>query len=101
MIFEKPAVFRWPTRMTIELRPDKDLIHACVDNKAIVWNLRTIKLGVRRIRTGDEAGSFMRISFAHRIFPFGCRIFLGGFLRSDRRCESGAARALRRFRNLA
>src|SRR5438067_3524520 len=100
LIFETAPGSR-PIRMTIELWPDKDLIHACVDNKAVVRNLRTIKLGVRRIRTGDEAGSFMRIPFAHRILAIGRRIFLGSFLWSDRRCDSGAAHALRRFGSLA
>jgi hypothetical protein len=58
--------------------------------KAIVWNLRTIKLGVRRIRTGDEAGLYEDL-FRPSDISFGCRIFLGGLRVIG--VASGAARA--------
>ena len=87
--------------MTTELWPDKDLIHACVDDESVVRNLRTIKLGVRRKRTVDEARSFMRISFAHWIFPLRRRILFGGFFWSNLLCHDSATRALRLLRNLA
>jgi len=87
--------------MTTELWPDKDLVHAGIENEPIVRNLRTIKLGVRRIWTVDKARRFMRISFAHWIFPLRRRILFGGFFGSNLLCHDSATRALRLLRNLA
>ncbi|PYM01336.1 MAG: hypothetical protein DMF19_06775 [Verrucomicrobia bacterium] len=99
VIFENSAGFRRPIQMTTELWPDKDLINMRIDNKTPVGDARAVKGRPGRIGTVDNAISVMGISFAHRIFPLRRRILFGGFLRSDRRCDSGATRAL--FRNLA
>jgi hypothetical protein len=97
VIFENSAGFRRPIQMTTELWPDKDLIDMRVENKTPVGDVRAVKIRPGRIGTGDNAIGFMGISFAHWIFPLRRRILFGGFLRSDRRCDGGATRALFRY----
>ena len=85
--------------MTTELRPDEDLIDVRVEHKTPVGDARAVKGRPGRIGTFDNPIGVMGISFAHWIFAFRRRIFFGGFLRSDRRCDNGPTRTL--LRNLA
>ena len=77
-----------------ELRPHKNFLRVCVENKLTVRDVRAIKHLVRRIRATDDARAFMEISFAQRVFSLGCRILLCGFLGSDWCCHRGATRTL-------
>jgi hypothetical protein len=80
-----------------DLRPHKDFVRACVENKSAVGNLRAVKLLARRIGTADNARGFVRISFAHRVVSsLGRRILFRGFRRGNWRCHNGAGRAFRR-----
>jgi len=81
----------------LDLRPQKDFVRACVENKCTVGNLRAVKLLARRIGTADNARGFVRISFAHRVVSsLGRRILFRGFRRANWRCHNGAGRAFRR-----
>ncbi len=82
-----------------ELRPHKNFLRVCVENKLTVRDVRAIKHLVRRIRATDDARAFMEISFAQRVFSIGCRILLCGFLGSDWCCHRGATHTLRSRRN--
>ena len=76
--------------MTTELRPDEDLIDVRVEHKTPVGDARAVKGRPGRIGTVDNAISVMGISFAHRIFPLRRRIFFGGVLWTDLRCDIAA-----------
>jgi hypothetical protein len=82
-----------------DLWPQKDFVRAGVENKCAVGNLRAVKLLARWIGTDDNARSFVRISFAHRVASsLWRRILFRGFRRANWRCHKGASRALRRPR---